>query len=57
MHITGATGMGKSTLLLNLLRQDAEAGHGFALLDPHGDLVEALAGHLPEQPKIRCYTG
>lgn len=48
MHMIGASGSGKSTLLLNLIRQDIENGEGVALLDPHGDLVEAVLGMIPE---------
>lgn len=40
--ILGQTGTGKSTLLLNMMRQDCAAGRGFCLLDPHGDLAEAV---------------
>jgi hypothetical protein len=47
LHIIGQTGTGKSTLLLNLIRQDLVAGHGLALLDPHGDLAEAALAHIP----------
>ena len=43
MYLIGKTGVGKSTLLETLVRQDLEAGRGFALLDPHGDLVERIA--------------
>jgi hypothetical protein len=42
MYLIGKTGVGKSTLLETLAWQDFEAGRGFALIDPHGDLVEAL---------------
>src|SRR5580698_2584159 len=42
-YIVGKTGVGKSTLLETLARQDLEAGRGFALIDPHGDLVERIA--------------
>jgi hypothetical protein len=41
--VIGKTGVGKSTLLETLAWQDFEAGRGFALVDPHGDLVEQLA--------------
>ena len=47
LYIVGKTGTGKTTLLLNLLRQDMEAGKGFALIDPHGDLAEELLNHIP----------
>jgi energy-coupling factor transporter ATP-binding protein EcfA2 len=46
MYLIGKTGVGKSTLLETLALQDFEAGRGFALVDPHGDLVEPLAGRL-----------
>ncbi len=51
LYTIGQTGTGKSTLLLNLARQDARTGTGFCLIDPHGDLVEAVhssigSGHL-----------
>lgn len=42
MYIVGKTGVGKSTLLEILLRQDIVAGRGFALIDPHGDLAERV---------------
>lgn len=47
-HLIGATGTGKSTFLLNLIRQDLEAGRGLALLDPHGDLADEVLGLVPE---------
>jgi type IV secretory pathway TraG/TraD family ATPase VirD4 len=51
MYAVGKTGMGKSTMLLNLMRQDMENGEGFALLDPHGDLAESVFALLPEERK------
>src|SRR5271169_6668945 len=47
LYIVGQTGTGKSTLLLNLIVQDLIAGEGVALLDPHGDLAEAVLAHVP----------
>ena len=47
LYIVGQTGTGKSTLLLNLIAQDLAAGEGLALLDPHGDLAEAVLLHVP----------
>jgi hypothetical protein len=43
LYVIGKTGTGKSTLLETLAWQDFEADRGFALVDPHGDLVEQLA--------------
>lgn len=43
IYIIGKTGVGKSTLIETLARQDLKAGRGFALIDPHGDLAERIA--------------
>ncbi len=40
--VLGKTGMGKSTLLHHLVASDLTAGRGMALVDPHGDLTEAV---------------
>ncbi len=48
LYVAGQTGTGKSTLLLNLIAQDLAADEGLALLDPHGDLAEAVLMHIPK---------
>ncbi len=48
MHLIGASGTGKSQLLLNLIVQDMEHGKGLGLLDPHGDLVDDVLSRVPE---------
>lgn len=45
-YIIGQTGTGKSTLLLNMIKQDIDAGRGFCLIDPHGDLAKAAADYM-----------
>jgi len=50
MYMIGKTGTGKTTLLETMMRQDIENGEGFALFDPHGDLIEKL---LPTVSKFR----
>lgn len=47
-HIIGATGTGKSTMILNLMEQDIRLGQGITVLDPHGDLIEGILAHIPE---------
>lgn len=47
MYIVGKTGMGKSTLLENMVVTDIHAGHGLGLIDPHGDLVEKIIQYIP----------
>jgi len=49
LYMIGKTGVGKSTLIETLARQDLDAGRGFALIDPHGDLVEQIAADLPAE--------
>lgn len=48
LYVIGQTGTGKSTLLNTMARQDIDNGHGLCLVDPHGDLAQALAGDLPD---------
>lgn len=45
--LLGPNGTGKSTLLLNLLTQDIRAGLGVVLIEPKGDLVEAVLARIP----------
>ncbi len=47
LHLIGASGTGKSTLLFNLIQQDIESGQGLAVLDPHGDLVNRILEIIP----------
>lgn len=47
-YVVGASGTGKSTLLLQMILQDIENGHGVGVLDPHGDLIDVVLGRLPE---------
>ncbi len=47
LYIIGKTGVGKTTLLRNLIIQHLCHGSGLALLDPHGDLADELLDHFP----------
>jgi hypothetical protein len=51
MHlaIIGLSGVGKSYLLENLIRQDIQHGTGFVLFDVHGDLADNVVAFLAEQ--------
>ena len=49
IYIVGKTGTGKSTLISNMAASDAKDGQGLALIDPHGDLAEALLELVPKQ--------
>ncbi|GAA4461811.1 hypothetical protein GCM10023093_07220 [Nemorincola caseinilytica] len=43
----GKTGVGKSTLLVNMAMSDICKGKGLAVLDPHGDAAQTLLGKIP----------
>jgi len=45
--VVGKTGMGKTTLLQSQILADIEAGRGVCLIDPHGDLAEAVLRSIP----------
>jgi hypothetical protein len=47
MYLIGKTGMGKTTVIENMVISDIRAGHGLALVDPHGDLVEKVIDYIP----------
>jgi hypothetical protein len=48
IHLIGATGTGKSTLLHNLIMQDINSNTGICVLDPHGDLIDKVLATIPE---------
>src|SRR3990167_1494522 len=47
IYVIGKTGMGKSTLLENMIINDIQNGNGVAVTDPHGDLVEKILDYIP----------
>lgn len=47
LYVVGKTGMGKSTLLQNMIVSDMRQNLGVCLVDPHGDLAESLLGLVP----------
>jgi len=49
MYVIGKTGTGKSTLLETLMADDLLKGRGFAVLDPHGDLIKRIRSQIPDK--------
>jgi len=47
VYVIGKTGMGKTTLLENMVLADIYAGHGVAYIDPHGDTAQKLLDFIP----------
>jgi hypothetical protein len=48
IYIIGKTGMGKSTLLENMIYSDIQNGKGVAVIDPHGDLADKVLEFIPK---------
>ena len=42
LNIEGMSGMGKSTLLVNLFISHIRQGHGGLFIDPHGDTADQI---------------
>lgn len=48
VYIIGKTGMGKSTVLENMIYSDIVGGKGVGVIDPHGDLINAALRFMPK---------
>ncbi|HBL39823.1 TPA: hypothetical protein DDZ10_04110 [Candidatus Uhrbacteria bacterium] len=48
MYVIGKSGVGKTTMLENMMLADLYYGHGMGLLDPHGDSAEKIINSVPE---------
>jgi hypothetical protein len=48
IYALGKTGMGKSTLLENMVFSDIQSGKGVGVIDPHGDLIDAILEFIPK---------
>lgn len=51
VYIIGATGAGKTTMILSMANQDIKNGKGIGVIDPHGDLAESLISCIPDKRK------
>lgn len=49
VYILGATGTGKSTMLLSMIEQDIKNNKGLSVIDPHGDLIEQILSVIPKE--------
>ncbi|MBI3261294.1 type IV secretion system DNA-binding domain-containing protein [Candidatus Berkelbacteria bacterium] len=48
VYLIGKTGVGKSVLIANMALSDIHAGHGVAIVDPHGELIDEIMRRIPE---------
>ena len=49
MYIIGKTGMGKTTMMENMVLNDIYKGHGLGIVDPHGDFAEKIIDFIPSR--------
>lgn len=49
VYVVGKTGMGKTTLLENMVVGDILAGHGVGIVDPHGEFAEKMMEFVPKE--------
>ena len=49
VYVIGKTGVGKTTMLENMIIQDIKMGRGLALVDPHGDVAEKILDIIPPE--------
>ncbi|MEK7471372.1 MAG: CxxC-x17-CxxC domain-containing protein [Patescibacteria group bacterium] len=47
VYILGKSGTGKSVLMFNMIFQNIQNGEGVCVVDPHGELVEAVLSAIP----------
>ncbi len=47
VYIIGKTGVGKSELLKEMIKQDIKEGKGVCVIDPHGDLIDDTLRYIP----------
>lgn len=48
MYMIGKTGSGKSSLFQTMIIQDILKGNGVGVVDPHGELINAILDYIPE---------
>ena len=50
LYVVGKTGMGKTTLIQNMIVADMRAGQGICLVDPHGALEKGSGTNSAKHP-------
>ncbi|WP_295794682.1 DUF87 domain-containing protein [Mucilaginibacter sp.] len=51
IYCLGKTGVGKSTLLINMALDDIQKGYGICVIDPHGETADTILKYIPEHRK------
>lgn len=54
-YIVGVQGMGKSSLLEQIVYQQMQRDEAIIVIDPHGDLVDSIMAHMPESKLAKTF--
>ena len=54
-YIVGVQGMGKTSLLEQIVYQQMQTNEAIIVIDPHGDLVNSIIYHMPERRLSKTY--
>jgi hypothetical protein len=54
-YIEGKSGMGKTSLLEQIIYQQMQLDEAIIVIDPHGDLVNSIIAHMPERRLDKTY--
>ena len=57
LYVVGKTGMGKTTLIQNMIVADMLAGRGICLVDPHGDHCASMLRSENSRHRVSGHTG
>jgi type IV secretory pathway TraG/TraD family ATPase VirD4 len=49
MYLIGKSGTGKTEFMASMILQDIQKGYGVCVIDPHGDLIDKIAGSIPKE--------
>ncbi|MBI4268673.1 type IV secretion system DNA-binding domain-containing protein [Candidatus Uhrbacteria bacterium] len=49
VYVIGMTGVGKSTVMMNMMVQDIKNGNGCCYIDPHGQDLETILENIPPE--------
>ncbi|MDE2031236.1 MAG: type IV secretory system conjugative DNA transfer family protein [Patescibacteria group bacterium] len=49
LYVIGQTGVGKTTIMKNMIAQDIAFGHGVCYIDPHGTDIQDILSYIPKE--------
>lgn len=54
LYAIGQTGVGKTTFIKGIIKEIMQKGQGFAIIDPHGDLIDSIDQMLTPALRRKC---